>query len=172
MSGEELLRCNYMLPTKKRRCRMLVKKGNLFCGEHSIHDPSKSERVICPNDPKHTVKKDELEKHLATKCNSRLPDEPWIVFNINVANQDRGKTLFVFTDRVDECDNRRPDDEQLSRMSALIQNAIQKVSFCITDRVLTSKQITDHLSSNTHLSGEHRKHLIQLSSIIGYFYLR
>lgn len=32
-------RCEYIVPRKKRRCRMLSKVGNRFCGEHLIHDP-------------------------------------------------------------------------------------------------------------------------------------
>ena len=27
--------CHYVVPRKKRRCRMLIKPGNLYCGEHS-----------------------------------------------------------------------------------------------------------------------------------------
>lgn len=41
---EELQRCTYVLPLKKRKCRMLVKKGKLFCGEHAIFDP---EQTVC-----------------------------------------------------------------------------------------------------------------------------
>lgn len=41
------------------------------------------ERIPCPNDPKHTVNKSELEEHLAKRCNSRLSAEPWIVHNLN-----------------------------------------------------------------------------------------
>jgi hypothetical protein len=32
-------RCTYVIPKKKRSCRMLVKSGNLYCGEHAIFDP-------------------------------------------------------------------------------------------------------------------------------------
>uniref|UniRef100_A0A914CRI0 tRNA:m(4)X modification enzyme TRM13 n=1 Tax=Acrobeloides nanus TaxID=290746 RepID=A0A914CRI0_9BILA len=77
-------RCSYILPKKKRSCRMLVKSGNLYCGEHAIFDPINKDRIPCPNDPKHTVLIQDLEEHLKLKCNSRLLEEPWLKQNINV----------------------------------------------------------------------------------------
>ena len=76
-------RCQYIVPRKKRRCRMLVREGNSYCGEHlhlfPYEGPSKSDetkqestlkhklpadRMACPNDPMHSCKASKLEKHL------------------------------------------------------------------------------------------------------------
>ena len=70
----EPIRCSYMVPRKKRNCRMLVKPGKKFCGEHDIvksiniletqSDKTKSNRILCPNDNKHTCNANRLQKHL------------------------------------------------------------------------------------------------------------
>ncbi len=58
--------CAHFLVGKKRKCRMLVKAGKRFCGEHASLDPTLSEqsnatadvvtkveaRMPCPYDPK------------------------------------------------------------------------------------------------------------------------
>lgn len=80
----DLTRCCYMLPQKKRYCRMLVRAGKRFCGEHAVFDPEDQTRIVCPLDPKHTVYRTDLKDHLATRCNRRLADDPWIKENINV----------------------------------------------------------------------------------------
>lgn len=72
-------RCQYIVPRKKRSCRMLVKSGNTFCGEHANQEgPISNEnasdlhalRVPCPLDNKHTVLKSKLATHLA-KCGAK-----------------------------------------------------------------------------------------------------
>lgn len=59
--NEEELHCKHFVVRKKRFCRMTVKKGEEYCGEHQINscepvdsknlDKSK-QRVICPLDNK------------------------------------------------------------------------------------------------------------------------
>lgn len=54
--------CGYTVPTKKRPCRMLVKVGKKFCGEHAVLEqndtpadgtqPTEYARMPCPYDPK------------------------------------------------------------------------------------------------------------------------
>lgn len=62
--------CSYFLQAKKRNCRMSVKSGRKFCGEHAAFEnfqnsdektndnssktskTSRYERVDCPYDPK------------------------------------------------------------------------------------------------------------------------
>uniref|UniRef100_A0A8C7Y705 tRNA:m(4)X modification enzyme TRM13 n=1 Tax=Oryzias sinensis TaxID=183150 RepID=A0A8C7Y705_9TELE len=69
-------RCNFFLERKKRFCKMMVGKGQRFCGEHAnAAEGGSSRRIICPLDPKHTVAEDKLEKHLK-KCNSRQKPKP------------------------------------------------------------------------------------------------
>ncbi|RIB12853.1 methyltransferase TRM13-domain-containing protein [Gigaspora rosea] len=69
-----------------RYCHLPTKIGNNYCGEHLASDPNPNqrERIPCPYDTSHTVYKDELEKHLAQKCNSRpQPNPPYFSLNVN-----------------------------------------------------------------------------------------
>ncbi|CAG8454287.1 9679_t:CDS:10 [Cetraspora pellucida] len=69
-----------------RYCHLPTKIGNNYCGEHLASDPNPTtrERIPCPYDKSHTVYKDELEKHLAQKCNSRpRPNPPYFSLNFN-----------------------------------------------------------------------------------------
>ncbi|CAD5226557.1 unnamed protein product [Bursaphelenchus okinawaensis] len=104
-----LKRCEFVLEKKKRRCRMLSKKGERFCGEHKIHDPNNTDRIACPNDPKHTVLLIDLEEHLK-KCNARIHTDVWIEENCNKLIKDAKNELFL----------RPPDDE--------IRNMVNKVN--------------------------------------------
>ena len=80
----EPIRCAYIVPRKKRNCRMLVKPGKKFCGEHDVvksiistqqSDKTQSNRIVCPNDNKHTCNENRLEKHLLV-CPSRPKPVP------------------------------------------------------------------------------------------------
>eukprot|EP00095_Tigriopus_kingsejongensis_P007790 maker-scaffold370_size193435-snap-gene-0.31 protein:Tk07790 transcript:maker-scaffold370_size193435-snap-gene-0.31-mRNA-1 annotation:"trna:m x modification enzyme trm13 homolog" len=81
---EDVARCQYMVPRKKRLCRMLVKPDRKYCGEHAHHEPHPpqteggldvSARLPCPYDPEHTVKPSKLAGHLP-KCRSRPAPKP------------------------------------------------------------------------------------------------
>nr|XP_012552706.1 uncharacterized protein LOC101740311 isoform X4 [Bombyx mori] len=77
--------CQYFVLRKKRLCRMTVRPGNQYCGEHQPppNDCLSDKRIACPNDPKHTCYISKLEKHL-TICNARQQDQPpYIEYNIN-----------------------------------------------------------------------------------------
>ncbi|XP_013144151.1 PREDICTED: tRNA:m(4)X modification enzyme TRM13 homolog, partial [Papilio polytes] len=79
--------CQFYVIRKKRLCRMTVRPGKQYCGEHNplpeddrCQDDS---RIPCPNDPKHTCYVRRLEKHLSI-CNARPQDDPdYIVRNVN-----------------------------------------------------------------------------------------
>ena len=74
MDKDEPTHCCYIVPRKKRNCRMLVKPGKKYCGEHDIVksieltdkliENSGGIRIACPNDSKHTCNANRLEKHL------------------------------------------------------------------------------------------------------------
>ncbi|CAK1588846.1 unnamed protein product [Parnassius mnemosyne] len=81
--------CQFYVLRKKRLCRMTVRPGKQFCGEHEPHpmtdDGQDDPRIPCPNDPKHTCYASKLQKHLSI-CNARQREEPeYIVRNINVS---------------------------------------------------------------------------------------
>ncbi|XP_053994210.1 tRNA:m(4)X modification enzyme TRM13 homolog [Hylaeus volcanicus] len=87
--------CMHFVKRKKRFCRMSVKRGNKYCGEHQgssldstgIDDEKLDDkRMKCPLDPKHTCYKSRLAKHLKV-CNAKriLDSQPlFIVKGINV----------------------------------------------------------------------------------------
>jgi len=90
-SGQNIIRpdpgaCGFYVQRKKRFCRMIVKPGAQYCGEHqplpvTEHElgmkPISQLRVPCPYDPKHTCFATKMERHLKI-CNSKplavLPD--------------------------------------------------------------------------------------------------
>ncbi|KAJ0172458.1 hypothetical protein K1T71_011597 [Dendrolimus kikuchii] len=79
--------CQFFVVRKKRLCRMTVKPGRQYCGEHEpdprTNDGQEDSRIPCPNDPKHTCYVSKLEKHLSI-CNAReIEQPPYIVKNIN-----------------------------------------------------------------------------------------
>ncbi|XP_045778291.1 tRNA:m(4)X modification enzyme TRM13 homolog [Maniola jurtina] len=80
--------CQYFVMRKKRLCRMTVKPGKQYCGEHEPQpktgDGQDDTRIPCPNDPKHTCYTSKLEKHLSI-CNARQQEQPdYIIHNVNV----------------------------------------------------------------------------------------
>ncbi|XP_072945447.1 tRNA:m(4)X modification enzyme TRM13 homolog [Epargyreus clarus] len=80
--------CQFFVIRKKRLCRMTVRPGRNYCGEHEPEPkPEMSPddtRIPCPYDPKHTCYASKLKKHLSI-CNARQLEQPdYIVHNINV----------------------------------------------------------------------------------------
>lgn len=90
--------CQFFVQRKSRFCKMRAKEGNLYCGEHLVHEDSTS-RVPCPLDPAQylliyfgslcyiscsSVAVNELDKHLL-KCNARPgPTKPYFRKDCNV----------------------------------------------------------------------------------------
>jgi len=75
--------CGFYVQRKKRYCKMNIKPGAQYCGEHhgsplpsDEHDlgnkPIAELRVPCPYDPKHTCFALKMERHLKI-CNSKPP---------------------------------------------------------------------------------------------------
>uniref|UniRef100_A0A1I7XKB5 CHHC U11-48K-type domain-containing protein n=1 Tax=Heterorhabditis bacteriophora TaxID=37862 RepID=A0A1I7XKB5_HETBA len=151
-------RCAYILLRKNRQCRMLVKKGNLYCGEHAIHDENNLERIPCPNDSKHTVAKSELTQHLK-RCNSRISLEPWIVEGINA---------IVAETKYDAKIDRRPSMDEI--VSALAK--IEKCFNMYKDSIKTDQRhcsiVEQYVKNHSELGDSSKKHIIQQSSIIGH----
>lgn len=57
----EPIHCKHFVTRKKRYCRMTVKEGEEYCGEHQSEETSKNhsddnndsqKRIACPLDPK------------------------------------------------------------------------------------------------------------------------
>ncbi|KAM3728486.1 Mediator of RNA polymerase II transcription subunit [Dirofilaria immitis] len=111
-------RCSYILKKKNRKCRMLVKSGQKYCGEHAICDELNKDRIICPNDPKHTVNKSQLQKHLSSRCNSRLFKKPWIIKNFNLTDS------FLKNDYVENyaAGHSKSSKKHISQISSIIEH--------------------------------------------------
>ncbi|XP_037801295.1 tRNA:m(4)X modification enzyme TRM13 homolog [Penaeus monodon] len=80
--------CNFYVMKKKRYCRMLVRPGLNYCGQHLVEEPDadksyQRKRIPCPLDPKHSCFEDNVEHHIL-KCNAReMTDLPYMKRNIN-----------------------------------------------------------------------------------------
>ncbi|CAJ0565839.1 unnamed protein product, partial [Mesorhabditis spiculigera] len=157
-SEDEAKRCAYVLPKKQRKCRMLVKEGQLYCGEHAAADPDNKDRIPCPNDPKHTVKLSELEVHLRERCNSRLIEDPWIVKDLNAINGEVASFA---------CIDRRPSKEELISLVERLEK-LESIDQLPTCSQLSCPLVDARLEQQTDLGPLQRKHLVQLGSIIGH----
>ncbi|XP_069960491.1 tRNA:m(4)X modification enzyme TRM13 homolog isoform X3 [Cherax quadricarinatus] len=67
--------CSFYVKRKKRYCKMLVRAGQSYCGQHLVEEHVNGEtnqlkRIPCPLDPKHSCFEHRLEQHLAI-CNAR-----------------------------------------------------------------------------------------------------
>jgi tRNA:m4X modification enzyme len=95
------VQCKFFVIRKKRLCKMTVKKGKNYCGEHEIMlndadkakngssvevDESQKNRIPCPLDPKHTVYANKLDKHLKI-CNARPKEDLPKYIKIGINNQ-------------------------------------------------------------------------------------
>ncbi|BFF92996.1 tRNA:m(4)X modification enzyme TRM13 homolog [Drosophila madeirensis] len=169
--ADQVTTCTYWVPRKKRHCKMSANKGSLFCGAHcpateeSQAVDAAAERIPCPLDPKHTVFKRKLAKHL-TICNARevASTLPYIVKNINAG---------------EELEN--PEDEETN--SKLKLHELEDTEFySVIDKVraLYEKHVGNsiedlhlqHASLEEPLSHEEygqesRKHLVQASALLG-----
>ncbi|VDK73332.1 unnamed protein product [Litomosoides sigmodontis] len=145
-------RCSFLLKKKNRKCRMLAKYGQKYCGEHAIYDEANEDRVVCPNDPKHTVNKTQLQKHLTSRCNSRLPQEPWVLENLNLTESAKEVEPWY-----------RPTNNELLRMREIIEGIYDRIADDITDSFLKNDYIE---SCAADLSRVNKKHVWQISSII------
>ena len=161
--------CHYIVPRKKRRCRMLIKPGKFFCGEHS-HLLDKSDkpneesnvktkdRIPCPLDPKHSCSAKKLESHLK-KCPSKQDDLPdYISLQINVPKEtEYSKGSLTVSNS---------SDEVLLKMISRINDIYEKEI-----RPLLKEQILKHPLVEKEIDQEHigaaaSKHLVQNSSLL------
>ncbi|KAF9796924.1 hypothetical protein SFRURICE_016592 [Spodoptera frugiperda] len=155
--------CQYFVVRKKRLCRMTVRPGRQYCGEHEPQPPGSEcqddRRIPCPNDPKHTVYVSKLEKHLSI-CNARAREQPpYIVPNINAPTE--GETCV------------RKPLAQLSRET--IMQVIDKINYLYDKHVegnITTfpehpihKTIVEEFSESDRTESS-RRHLRQVSALL------
>jgi len=163
--------CHYVVPRKKRRCRMLIKPGNLYCGEHShllntstdekSNEPSESKRIPCPLDPKHSCAESRLESHLL-KCPSKQDCQPeYISKEINIPKQENDldylKTISISS----------VSDQELldviEKVDKIYQNQVKNIAFEVLKHPLIEEEI-----AKEHIGNAASKHLVQNSSLLGH----
>ena len=115
---------------------MLVKEGNIYCGEHAVHSAKNESRILCPNDPKHTVIREELKKHLK-KCSARVIEKPWIVENINAMVKE--------TKSFEKID-RRPTVEEIEAVMVKIDLCYGRIEADIAKEVRQTERDRDNSS--------------------------
>lgn len=165
-----VLHCSYIVPRKKRTCRMLVKPGKRFCGEHKDKEKQgqgqedegtkDSGRIPCPYDDKHTVSRTKLETHLK-KCAARPKDLPeYCVKGINAGCEAAAADKLTLAGVSDE------------RLLSLIKkvNAVHE-RLLKTDPVLEavlSHPVLEEEAKEPYLGLPALKHLKQNSSLIAH----
>ena len=90
--------CHHYVAKKRRYCKMLVKEGARYCGEHCAEV-----RIPCPYDPGHTCPADNVDKHLMI-CNSRPEDNPppYLVPGINIRQDTSTEPFLTIQDIADD----------------------------------------------------------------------
>ena len=158
--------CHYVVPRKKRRCRMLVKTGNYYCGEHSHLLDKKEEtkpqkvdedRIPCPLDPKHSCSAKRLQSHLQ-KCPSKqgnLPD--YISPGINVPKNNCDCEKMTVSNSTDE--------ELLSMIKKINEIYENEVESMITKEYLKHPLVEAEIDQE-HIGASASKHLVQNSSLL------
>ncbi|KAF6728678.1 tRNA:m(4)X modification enzyme TRM13-like [Oryzias melastigma] len=154
-------RCSFFVERKKRFCKMMVRKGQRFCGEHAnAAEGGSIRRIVCPLDPKHTVAEDKLEKHLK-KCNSRQKPKPvYHVENINAGPEDGDEAL------PDVSLSERSWSE-LELLLEKLKKASEGLQCEVEDNFLDHPALQEELANPKNGDSAH-KHLKQQASILGH----
>ncbi|XP_032685002.1 tRNA:m(4)X modification enzyme TRM13 homolog isoform X2 [Odontomachus brunneus] len=165
MSGERVTdrdRCMHFVTRKKRYCRMTVRAGKRYCGEHQrdVNDPDVDQRMKCPLDPTHTCYQSKLAKHL-TVCNAkrRMDARPaFIVEGVNLDEEGMVAPAHVPLSRLDE--------SVVAAVIKKIHSAYEKLPE-FSQAILQHDVLKDRLSDKTY-GNRVRKHLLQNSSLLGH----
>lgn len=169
IGGDPDERCHFFVKRKKRNCRMLVKPGKKFCGEHALdkdnpdfQNPNLSvKRIPCPYDPKHSCEETKLESHLK-KCRAKpLPPPIYCEKGINGSfEEDSGdeKPLRIGT----------VSDEKLMAVIGTIERVYETIKEHFTERILTHPVVEEEMQDHPSFGPSVRKHLKQNSSLLGH----
>ncbi|XP_014210472.1 tRNA:m(4)X modification enzyme TRM13 homolog [Copidosoma floridanum] len=160
MSGQD--QCEFFVERKKRFCRMTVKKGKRFCGEHeSIQDGivCTDERVACPLDPTHSCYKSKLPKHLKV-CNAKIKQDmqpPYVIRGFNLTDK---------TTQANHVPLSEIDQDAVNIVLAKIKNSYDKLPE-IPEEILQHKVLEEELNDPIY-GNEAKRHLLQTASLLGH----
>uniref|UniRef100_A0A0K8UED4 tRNA:m(4)X modification enzyme TRM13 n=1 Tax=Bactrocera latifrons TaxID=174628 RepID=A0A0K8UED4_BACLA len=171
-AAENTTNCAHWVHRKKRFCKMTVKTGEKYCGEHQPAVPQASPeqdvasanntRIPCPLDSKHTVFKNKLQKHLKI-CNARdKGDTPaYIDKGINAGEVDSDAPDYTKL-RINEL----PDEEFYGIVTRIKKLYTKFVENKITSLECSHKLLDAELANITY-GPEARKHLLQAAALLG-----
>ncbi|KAI8045936.1 tRNA:m(4)X modification enzyme TRM13 homolog [Drosophila gunungcola] len=170
--------CSYWVPRKKRRCKMTANKGSPFCGAHapptvsasnpdekSVED-SFQERIPCPLDPKHTVFKRKLAKHL-TICNARDQESslPYIVKGVN--SGENSEEHFEELDKLNQIKLHKLSDEEFYGLIDKVKELYDKhINSSIQELQMEHESLKSKLNREDY-GHETLRQLTQASSLLG-----
>ncbi|XP_039948813.1 tRNA:m(4)X modification enzyme TRM13 homolog [Bactrocera tryoni] len=169
---ENTTNCAHWVQRKKRFCKMTVKTGEKYCGEHQPALPQASPeedeasgnntRIPCPLDSKHTVFKNKLQKHLKI-CNARdKGDTPaYIEKGINAGEADSDAPDYSKL-RINELPN-----EEFYGIVTRIKELYTKFVENKIASLEVSHKLLDAELANTTYGPESRKHLLQAAALLG-----
>ena len=163
--------CHYVVPRKKRRCRMSIKPGNLYCGEHShlldgktstdkSHSDQCDDRIPCPLDSNHSCAAKRLKSHLQ-KCPSRVKDTPDFISkaaNVPKTNVELHKRVTISS---------ASDEDLLNVIEKVNRIYKELIEGTIKQEILTHSIIETEIQKE-HIGSSASKHLIQNSSLLGH----
>ncbi|CAG9856571.1 unnamed protein product [Phyllotreta striolata] len=170
MSEHVTNNCKFFVHRKKRFCKMTVKEGEEYCGEHKkistdfvpSNEASKDSavRIACPLDGNHTCYAHNLKKHLKI-CNARpKPLEPFISKGINTdqsaAEEDNTYRLLSSFPTEDI-------RKTITKVNDTFTNVIQKN---LSQKISTNKFLEQEMQKPDY-GFKTKKHLEQVSSILG-----
>ncbi|KAH8311507.1 hypothetical protein KR044_006665 [Drosophila immigrans] len=164
--------CAHFVQRKKRFCKMTPNKGSLYCGAHEppseeSQENSDAERIPCPLDPKHTVFKRKLAKHV-TICNARdqVSTVPYIVKNINAGEELESSSQ----EQLDSDEKLKLHELEDAEFYSVIEKVKQLFATHIADKIeeihLQHASLEEPLSHEEY-GAETRKHLVQTSALLG-----
>ncbi|KAJ8919123.1 hypothetical protein NQ315_012108 [Exocentrus adspersus] len=168
--------CKYFVVRKKRHCKMTVKQGEEYCGEHqkitcvnSETDPTKSQdrknpskiRIVCPLDRKHTCYAHNLKKHLKI-CNAgRISTEPYILKGVNSGKIGDGELVDLY--RLLSTFSIQDIKDTILKVNAIFENSLKEE---ITEKSASHILIEQEMAKPEY-GDKTKKHLKQASAILG-----
>ncbi|KAL1505529.1 hypothetical protein ABEB36_005073 [Hypothenemus hampei] len=158
------LHCKYFVKRKKRYCKMLVKSGEEYCGEHQMSSSLTKARIPCPLDPKHTVYTNKLQSHLRI-CNARVTTVPsYIEKNINVGQMEYSSASDMLSPyQILSTLPKNKVLEVITKINNIYQNNVH-----ISEKFLSFPVVEQELECHSEYGNKTRKHLKQTSAILGY----
>jgi len=176
---DDFKRCGFYVQRKRRHCRMIPAKGNIYCAEHLCHQQNSAigslnncgqgtqdaihssgkKRVPCPLDPKHTVFESRLQKHLE-KCNSRHKQQQEY-FEENI-NSGHGSCESLHFERVPLA---QVPNEEILQLIEKVDIFHSKANLNIRECYGMHEVLQEELRSEEYGESK-RKHLLQQASLI------